>query len=62
MTPKTMERRYYTITDLAHLLGISERTVRRGVSDGRLPRPLKINRCVRFPVDAVREYLDAACA
>lgn len=50
--------RFLTVADVVHLTGLSERTVRAMVSDGRLPaiRPLGV-RVVRVPEGAVRALM-----
>lgn len=44
---------------LARLLGISLSHVRRLDAAGQLPRPLKIGRCVRWPVRTIEQWLAA---
>jgi excisionase family DNA binding protein len=48
------DRPYRTATEVALELGVSLRTVRRWVADGRL-RATRVGRSVRIPVDAYRE-------
>lgn len=48
------ERLYRTAAEVAQELGVSLRTVRRWVADGRL-RATRVGRSVRIPVDAYRE-------
>ena len=45
--------------DVARLLGISERHVWALNSSGRLPRPIRLGRAVRWPVDELRAWLAA---
>jgi excisionase family DNA binding protein len=46
---------------LAVLLGMSTRTVRRLVSAGRLPAPVRIGRSVRWRSADTSEWLAAGC-
>lgn len=48
------DRPYRTAAEVALELGVSLRTVRRWVADGRL-RATRVGRSVRIPVDAYRE-------
>ncbi len=48
------DRLYRTAAEVALELGVSLRTVRRWVADGRL-RATRVGRSVRIPVDAYRE-------
>ena len=48
------ERPYRTAAEVALELGVSLRTVRRWVADGRL-RATRVGRSVRIPVDAYRD-------
>ena len=40
--------RWLSYSDVAQRLGVCERTVRREVDAGNLPKPIKIRGCVRF--------------
>ena len=44
---------------LATALGMSERGVRKLDRSGRIPRPIRIGRSVRWRVDEIRAWLDA---
>ena len=44
---------------LAHRLGVSLRHVRRMDSAGLLPKPVRLGRSVRWPVDEVQTWLKA---
>ena len=46
---------------LGDMLGISERSVRRLDSAGKLPRPVKIGGSVRWRLGEVEAWLDAGC-
>ena len=46
---------------LATLLQISLRHLRRLDAAGKLPRPVKLGRAVRWPVSEIRTWLDAGC-
>lgn len=43
--------------ELAEFLGISTATVRRMDADGRLPRPVRFNRAVRWDRWTIEEWL-----
>jgi predicted DNA-binding transcriptional regulator AlpA len=45
--------------DVAKMLGISERHLWALNSSGRLPRPLRLGRAVRWPVEELRAWLAA---
>jgi excisionase family DNA binding protein len=42
------EKRWLSYAELAEKLGVCERTIRREVDDGKLPKPDKFRACVRF--------------
>ena len=49
---------YLTIAEVAQLLKLSPRTVRRLVAAGKLPPPIRLTgRIVRFDVREINEYL-----
>lgn len=43
-----VEQRWLSYAQLAERLGVCERTIRRDVDAGNLPKPIKIRGCVRF--------------
>ncbi|MHC4400198.1 MAG: helix-turn-helix transcriptional regulator [Planctomycetota bacterium] len=45
--------------ELAKLLGVSERHVWALNASGRLPRPVRLGRAVRWPVEELRNWLAA---
>ena len=46
--------------ELAALLGVSERHLRNMQHDGTFgPQPLRLGRCVRYPVDDLRRWIEA---
>ena len=47
--------------DLADVLGVSLRTVRRLDSYGKLPRPVRLGRAVRWRRDEVARWVEAGC-
>jgi predicted DNA-binding transcriptional regulator AlpA len=46
--PVSSEKRWLSYSQLADRLGVCERTIRREVDAGNLPRPIRIRGCVRF--------------
>ena len=46
-------------SDVAKLLGISLRHLHGLNSNGRLPRPVRLGKSVRWPVDEIRAWLAA---
>ncbi len=53
------ERLAYTRDDVARLLQVSLRHVAAMNSSGRLLRPIRLGRAVRWPEDEFREWLSA---
>src|SRR5690348_10946534 len=49
----------YTADDLARLLQCSKRHLAAMHSSGRLPRPIRLGRSVRWRADELRAWLDA---
>ena len=47
--------------EVAKLLGISERHLWALNSSGRLPRPVRLGRAVRWNLSELRAWLDAGC-
>ncbi len=47
--------------DVAKLLGISQRHLHTLNASGRLPRPIRLGRSVRWRADELRDWLDAGC-
>ena len=48
LPPAHGELRWLRYPEMAERLGVCERTVRRDVDAGNLPKPIKIRGCVRF--------------
>lgn len=46
-----------TIKAAAQRLSISTRTIHREIAAGRFPRPVKIGRSSRVPLDALENYV-----
>lgn len=59
--PQSVERIALPAADVAKLLGVSERHIWSLHSSGRLPRPLRLGRAVRWRVDELRAWVDAGC-
>ena len=53
------ESRWLGYDEVAELLGVCARTVRREVDAGTLPKPIKIRGCVRFDWPEVQAALKA---
>lgn len=53
------DREFYTVAEAAALLRVSDQTVRRLISAGRIAAVL-VGRQVRIPVDGVRDGLPPA--
>jgi excisionase family DNA binding protein len=52
-----MEDRHLSLSEVAGLMGVSERTVRRWIKSGKL-RAYKPGRDYRIPESAVREFVE----
>ena len=50
-----------TATELSKRLQISERHLVNLNATGRLPRPIRLGRSVRWRADKLRDWLDAGC-
>ena len=50
-----------TARDLARLLNVSPRHLATLNATGRLPRPIRLGRSVRWGRDELREWLSAGC-
>jgi excisionase family DNA binding protein len=56
-----MEAELLTVKDVAKALSLSQRTVWKFHSSGRLPRPVKLGGSVRWRRDELKQWLDAGC-
>jgi len=56
---KCTQRLALTADEVANLLGISTRHLWSLNSSGRLPRPVRFGRAVRWPIDELRAWLAA---
>lgn len=59
--PLAPERLALPAADTANLLGISLRHLRALDASGRLPRPIRLGRAVRWNLAELRAWLDAGC-
>jgi predicted DNA-binding transcriptional regulator AlpA len=59
LLPESSGQRWLSYADLAERVGVCERTIRRDVDEGKLPKPIKIRGCVRFDWLAVAAVLEA---
>jgi len=57
--PVNSEKRWLRYPELAERFGVCERTIRRGVDEGKLPRPVRIRGSVRFDSVEVETALKA---
>lgn len=49
------------IAGLASFMGISKRHLLRLKAAGKLPEPIRLGRCVRWPLEGIRAWMDAGC-
>lgn len=49
------------VEQLAEMMNVSTRTVWRLLSAKRIPEPVRLGGSVRWPLDRVREWIDAGC-
>ena len=57
--PVNLEQRWMRYREVAERAGVCQRTVRRDVDAGNLPKPIKIRGCVRFDWQEVASALKA---
>ncbi len=50
-----------TVEGVAHLLQISDRSVRRLVAAGRIIPPVRLGGCVRWRADELRTWIASGC-
>jgi excisionase family DNA binding protein len=50
-----------TADEVAAMLGVSERTLWRLLSAGKVPKPVRFGRNTRWRVDEVKEWIDRGC-
>lgn len=50
-----------TIEDVARMLSVSTRTVRRLRQEGRIPQPLIVGRSVRWNRETLMQWIGAGC-
>jgi excisionase family DNA binding protein len=53
------EQRWLSYSQMAERLGVCERTIRRDVDEGKLPKPIRIRGCIRFDWLEVAKELEA---
>jgi predicted DNA-binding transcriptional regulator AlpA len=59
LPPENTEQCWLRYAELAGRMGVCERTIRRDVDAGKLPKPIKIRGCVRFDWPEVAAALKA---
>jgi excisionase family DNA binding protein len=53
------EERLLSVKDVAQLMGVDERTIRRWVTAGRLPAPLQVGpNTVRFRPEDIEQFME----
>ena len=57
LPPDDSQQRWLRYADVAKRIGVCQRTVRRDVNDGRLPKPIKVRGCVLFDWVAITAAL-----
>jgi len=57
MNNPKLQKQYYNVTEIAEILGISEKTVRKYVWQKTIPY-LKIGGHVRFDIDKIHAWLE----
>ena len=50
-------RPLFTIRDVAGVLKVSTRGLRKLVADGRFPKPIRVGRLLRWPAAIVQEWI-----
>ena len=50
-------RPLFTIRDVAGVLNVSTRGLRKLVADGRFPQPIRVGRLLRWPEATVQEWI-----
>jgi len=58
---KLSEQTLFTIQDVAEMLQVAVRTVRRLRSTGKLPQPVTIGRSVRWRREDLEEWIAEGC-
>jgi len=53
--------KFYTYKDIAELIGCNERTVHNLLAAGRIPKPVRLGRLVRWPVERVDAWISDGC-
>ena len=48
LPPVNSEQCWLSYSELAERFGVCERTIRRDVDEGKLPKPDRFRRCLRF--------------
>lgn len=50
-----------TVHDVGRMLNCSSRTVYRLADSGRMPRPVKLGALVRWPREAIEQWISDSC-
>ena len=54
---ETLVKRLYTIKDTAAMLNVSVRTIRKLISTGELPKPLKVLSVCMYTLKDIDDYI-----
>lgn len=55
------EQRLVDVQDVARIMGISAKGVRRQVDAGQLPGVIRVGRLIRFDVQVIHSWISAGC-
>lgn len=61
MPENSMHPQLLTADQLANLLQISERTLRRLISSGKIMSPTRIGRQLRWPLGEITKWIEQGC-
>jgi excisionase family DNA binding protein len=59
--PSTAQGGLLSLQQLAQLLGVCTRTVRRMVKTNKLPRHVELGRLFKWKTDEIHQWIDAGC-
>ena len=53
--------KFLDISEVSILMGVSDRTLRRLISTGKVPQPVRIGHSIRWPERVIGSWIDAGC-